>query len=197
MYCHERWPEEKRYLTSEINLIRSSSKSYLKNGWNAFEMFTNLVMAMVILTRIVAVVLSNKTVNTVHYKSFPFLLILLWLRFMRYCQIYQSLGPFITMLGHVIGDTLKFGFLFFEFFIPYVCAFWILFGGQPGEFKHFNDVVYQVFLMTLVDEYERDFMNQDRVMGQVLVGTYLAIASVVCLNLYIALMSQTFTRIYQ
>eukprot|EP00111_Clytia_hemisphaerica_P019381 TCONS_00057216-protein len=199
MYCHERWPEEHRYLTSEINLIETSSKRFMKNGWNGFEMFTNLIMAMVIITRVVAVTLSNPTLNTIHYKSVPMLLILLWLRFMRYCQIYQSLGPFITMLSHVIGDTLKFGFLFFEFFIPYVCAFWILFGGQPGtEYERFNDVIYQVFLMTLVDEYEREeLMKQDKVMAQVLVGTYLAIASVVCLNLYIALMSQTFTRIYQ
>ena len=73
------------------------------------------------------------------------------------------------MLSHVIGDTLKFGFLFFEFFIPYVCAFWILFGGQPGtEYERFNDVIYQVFLMTLVDEYEREeLMEQDKVMAQV------------------------------
>ena len=199
-YCHARWPEERRYINSEINLINTSSKRFiLKNGWNGFEMFTNLVMAMVILTRVVAVTLSNVTLNTVHYKSVPILLILLWLRFMRYCQIYKALGPFITMLGHVVADTMKFGFLFFEFFIPYVCAFWILFGGKPGtEFENFNDVIYQVFLMTLVDEYDREgLMSQDKIMAQILVGSYLAIASVVCLNLYIALMSQTFTRIYQ
>lgn len=198
-YCHPRWPEERRYLTSEIKMVNTSSRSYLKNGWNIFELVTNIIMALVVFTRIIATSSSNETVDRVHYKSFPILLIMLWLRFMRSCQCYQSLGPFITMLGHVITDTMKFGFLFFEFFIPYVCAFWILFGGRPDtQFEYFNDLVYQVFLMTLVDEYERDdIMKQDKVMAQILVGTYLAIASVVCVNLYIALMSQTFTRIYQ
>ena len=197
-YCHAQWPEERRYINSEINLIRTTSKSYFKDGWNVFEIFTILAIAIVVFTRIGACS-SSEISDQVHQKTFPIMLILIWLRFMKTCQCYQSLGPFITMLGHVLTDTLKFGFLFFEFFIPYVCAFWILFGGQPGtQFEYFNDVVYQVFLMTLVDEYEReDMMKQDKLTAQILVGTYLAIASVVCVNLYIALMSQTFTRIYQ
>ena len=33
-------------------------------------------------------------------------------------------------------------------------------------------------------------------MAQILTGSYMAVASVVCLNLYIALMSETFTRVY-
>ena len=198
-YCHSRWPEERRYLNSEMDLVSSSSKYYLNNGWNIFELCTNIVMAIVLFTRIASVLSSDQIWDNIHYKVFTIFLIMLWLRFMRSCQCYQSLGPFITMLGHVITDTLKFGFLFLEVFIPYVCAFWILFGGHPGtEFENLNDVIYQVFLMTLVDEYNRDdIMKEDKVMAQVLIGSYLAIASVVCINLYIALMSQTFTRIYQ
>lgn len=49
---------------------------------------------------------------------------------MRSCRPFRSLGPFIEILGSVIADTLKFAFLFFEFYIPYAVAFWILFGGD-------------------------------------------------------------------
>ena len=28
-------------------------------------------------------------------------------------------GPFIVMLGHILGDVFKFGFLYLEFYIPY------------------------------------------------------------------------------
>lgn len=197
-YCHPRWPEERRYLNSEMELIRSSSLSYLKNGWNIFEWLAFVVVLLVVFTRVASCLSSNPVADKIHYRSFPILLIMLWLRFMKCCRCYQSLGPFITMLGHVIADTAKFAFLFFEFFIPYACAFWIIFGGVKGtEFEKVNDLVYQVFLMTLVANYETEAITQhDKVMAQILIGTYMAIASVVCLNLYIALMSETFNRVY-
>ena len=36
----------------------------------------------------------------------------------------------------------------------------------------------------------------DRLMAQILCGTYFALAGVVCMNLYIALLSDTFARVY-
>ncbi|XP_065663254.1 uncharacterized protein LOC100208925 isoform X1 [Hydra vulgaris] len=198
-YSHPRWPEERRYLMTEMENIRSSNAlAYWKNGWNIFEWVAFFSVLLVAITRFAAIISGKKSVHDLHSKTFPLLLIILWLRFMKCCRCYQSLGPFITMLGHVIADTAKFAFLFFEFFIPYVCAFWILFGGLEGtEFETFNDLVNQVFLMTIVAGYDvSDLMKKDKIMAQVLSGTYMTLASVVCLNLYIALMSETFNRVY-
>ena len=36
-----------------------------------------------------------------------------------------------------------------------------------------------------------------RLLASIIVGTYYALVSVVCINLYIALMSETFTRVYE
>ena len=62
---------------------------------------------------------------------------------------------FLFSVGSVIADTMKFAFLFFEFFIPYVVGFWILFGGEinakkMGEdsarnWQHFNDLTFSVW----------------------------------------------------
>ena len=44
---------------------------------------------------------------------------------------------------------------------------------------------------------EKDsLMLIDRFMAQLLTGTYFALTSVLCMNLYIALLSDTFTRLY-
>lgn len=40
------------------------------------------------------------------------------------------MGPFIVMLGKIAGDVLRFLFLYAEIYIPYACAFWIIFGGE-------------------------------------------------------------------
>ena len=62
------------------------------------------------------------------YRMYAVALIIIWLRLMRSCRAFRTLGPFIAILGSVAKDTLKFAFLFFEFFIPYTMAFWIIFG---------------------------------------------------------------------
>ena len=51
--------------------------------------------------------------------------------------------------------------------------------------------------MTLGGTYDWDsIVKADRLMAQILSGSYIALASVVCMNLYIALLSDTFARIY-
>ena len=51
--------------------------------------------------------------------------------------------------------------------------------------------------MTLIGDFNWDgLVAVHRVMAQVLVGTYFALAGVVCMNLYIALLSDTFSRVY-
>jgi len=43
------------------------------------------------------------------------------------------MGPFIVMLGKIAGDVLRFLFLYIEIYIPYACAFWIIFGGTVTQ----------------------------------------------------------------
>ena len=128
---------------------------------------------------------------------------------MKVFRAFEALGPFIVMIGHIIKDTLIFGFLYIMFFIPYVCAFWIIFGGdenaekmkkagQDSEgWRTFNDLMYSVWEITVVGNYPwESLLVIDRTMAQILCGTYLAVSAIVCLNLFIALMSDTFQRVY-
>eukprot|EP00794_Sanderia_malayensis_P014412 gene14412-15918_t len=209
--CHPRWPEERRYLEGELERIRRNTRgTYFRNAWNIFDWVTHVAVLMVVITRVIAVLWNNDASDQFHPKVFAFTLILIWLRLMKACRAFKALGPFITLLGHVVEDTLKFAFLYFEFFIPYCCAFWIIFGGSKNAaimeadgksadgWENFNDLVYSVFEITLVGNYPwESLMAVDRLMAQFLVGTYLAMSAVVCLNLYIALMSDTFARVYE
>ena len=113
------------------------------------------------------------------------------------------------MLGHIITDTIKFCFLFMEFFFPYVIAFWVLFGGEQnalqikenGEsaagWQNFDDVIYSVWLITISGDFDYNAAASiDKFMARTLVCTYTACSSVLLLNLFIALMSDTFQRVY-
>ena len=51
--------------------------------------------------------------------------------------------------------------------------------------------------MTLMGSFDwNGLVAVDRLMAQILCGTYFALAGVVCMNLYIALLSDTFARVY-
>ena len=81
---------------------------------------------------------------------------------MRSCRAFKSLGVFIAILSYVIVATLKFAFLFFEFYIPYVVGFWIMFGGEQHaklmgnnavNWRKFNDLLYSVWQVGIPKNY--------------------------------------------
>ena len=208
-YCHPRWPEERKYLAMERNEIIDSGISYFNDSWNYFDWVTYGWILGIIATRIFAVVLNSDSARSLHPKVFAIGLIFIWLRLMKVFRGFVTLGPFIVMIGHIIDDTLKFGFLYFEIYVPYVCAFWIIFGGKKNAeimekngqdsqgWADFNDLMYSVWQLTVVGNYPWDsLLVVDRLMAQILCGTYLAVSAIVMLNLFIALMADTFQRVY-
>lgn len=208
-YCHPRWPEERKYLEMERNDVAESGISYFNDAWNYFDWVTYGWILGVVVTRIFAVVLKNETAHSLHPRVFAIALIFIWVRLMKVFRGFVTLGPFIVMIGHIIDDTLKFGFLYFEVYVPYVCAFWIVFGGKKNAaimesqgqdskgWENFNDLMYSVWQLTVVGNYPWDsLLVVDRLMAQILCGTYLAVSAIVMLNLFIALMSDTFQRVY-
>lgn len=208
-FCHPRWPEERKYLEMELREIADSGISYFNDAWNYFDWITYGWVTAVIVTRILGEAASNQSAKDVHPKVFAIALIFIWLRLMKFFRAFSALGPFIVIVGHIINDILKFGFLYFEFFIPYVCAFWMIFGGEKNAAKmqgkgqdssgwrNFSDLTYSVWQLSNVGNYPWDsLLVVDRLMAQILCGSYLAVSAIVCLNLFIALMSDTFQRVY-
>lgn len=211
-YCHPQWAQEKTFLESEMKAVRTRNKGLLSDPWNIFDFLTYASVLVVISTRIAAFFATKPSHlgNQIHLKAYTATLIFMWLHFMKSCRPFTLLGPFITMLGHVMRDTILFAFLFFEFFVPYTVAFWILFGGdrnakkitkegeEPVDWEKFHDLVFSVWQVMLnVDFNFGALVVVDRLMAQVIVGTFFALSTVMCLNLYIALLSETFNRVYQ
>lgn len=156
-----------------IHLVFSGS--YFADGWVVIDWMIHLAVWVIVFTRVAAVVTDDPEVKKYHIRIFAFSLVIIWLRILSSCRAFKSLGPFITLLGHVVDDTIKFGFLFFEFFIPYTCAFWMLFGGKVNAEKagddawvKVNDIIFSIYQMTLIESINWNLMyKMDRFMGQV------------------------------
>lgn len=203
-YCHPRWPQESKFITEELKKVESEPLASLYDIWYYMDVLSFLGLVLLTITRVILIQMDYRdseyrTVLEVHYHAYPFVLIIIWLRFMQAFRPFITLGPFIAMLGYVAADTMKFAFLFCEFFIPYCCAIWIVFDNDKPDnaFHNFNDLMFEVLRMTVVDSFKfEDLANQNKLVAQLICGTYLALTSITCLNLYIALLSETFSRVF-
>lgn len=137
--------------------------------------------------------------HTVTLRLFSITVIFLWLRLMKHVRGFRLMGPFIVMLGNIVGDVMRFLFLYAEIFIPYACSFWIMFGGMTSipSMQSVSGLLYSLYRITLMDEYEYAAMVAvDDVMAPLLCGTFLAASSILCVNLLIALLTDTFQRVH-
>lgn len=115
-FCHPRWPEEEKYLRSELAQIRSYQRTYFRDPWNIFEWITYVVVLTLILTRIMSVASNNEAAQSIHPRVYALGLVVIWLRFMRSCRAFRTLGPFIAILGKFIL------LIFFKFYCYKVVA---------------------------------------------------------------------------
>ena len=82
------------------------------------------------------------------------------MRLLKYARAFHAIGPLIAIIGHLIGDILRYFTLYGIFLIPYVISFWIIFGGDRAAGEPDNSdliKVYRtavmVFRLSLTDDY--------------------------------------------
>ncbi|XP_048759096.2 transient receptor potential cation channel subfamily V member 1-like isoform X2 [Ostrea edulis] len=208
-FCHPRWTEESEYLKKELASLDEARPRYWSDFWNVFDWICYVFLITSIATHIVDIFVHSDDLARAHIRIMSVTIIMLWLRLMKVARAFALLGPFIVMLSHMVKDLLRFAFLYLEFYLPFVCAFWMIFGGSKRDYNDYNtllevegytnfgDVFYSLFRLTLVDEYDWTNMQKvDPIMAKILVGFWLALSAVLCLNLFIALLSDTFQRVY-
>uniref|UniRef100_A0A3B4WBW7 Transient receptor potential cation channel subfamily V member 5-like n=1 Tax=Seriola lalandi dorsalis TaxID=1841481 RepID=A0A3B4WBW7_SERLL len=186
---HPMWPQQK-----QIHRMRGS---YSRDLWNVFDWLVYSLLTASFSVHLADVIGPSVYLHTTSLRLFSITIIFLWLRLMKHVRAFRLMGPFIVMLGSIVGDVLRFLFLYAEIFVPYACSFWIIFGGVFPSMQSVSGLLYSLYRITLVDEYEYTAMvTVDGVMAPLLCGTFLAASSVLCVNLLIALLTDTFQRVH-
>ncbi|XP_067367513.1 E3 ubiquitin-protein ligase UBR2 isoform X5 [Channa argus] len=200
LHCsHPMWPQERLFLLDQNKQIHRIRGSYSRDLWNVFDWLVYSLLMVSFTVHVADVVSPSTCLHTVSLRLFSVTIIFLWLRLMKHVRAFRLMGPFIVMLGNIVGDVMCFLFLYAEIFIPYACSFWIIFGGTLSvpSMQSVSGLLYSLYRITLVDEYEFAAMvTVDKVMAPLLCGTFLAASSILCINLLIALLSDTFQRVH-
>ncbi|XP_064625559.1 uncharacterized protein LOC135486578 isoform X2 [Lineus longissimus] len=222
-FCHPQWPMEEKFLKKKLCSIDREKMVYLKDcWWNVLDWICYIFLTTCILTHLTDVLLPvhSVTLARAHIRIMVVTLILVWLRLMKYARAFAALGPFIVILGQMIDDFAKFFFLYFVFYVPYLAGFWMIFGGVKIKdkyvespptgnttfvattqvlqgFDNLHKLLFSLFRLTLVDDYPYEEMNEvDPIMSDLLVATWFALTTIICINLFIALLADTFQRVY-
>ena len=170
--------------------------------WIYFDWVALIFILATIISHVVFFKYSTDLSKEIHHYITMPLLLILWLRIFKYARPFESAGPFIVIFGSVMGDIAKWAFLNLVIVIPFTCAFWITFGGvslNPVEgYDHVGPLLYNIFSMMVVNSHGfENLENANPFMARLLCGSFIAIAAIVTLNLLIALLTNTFERVYE
>ncbi|OWF47267.1 uncharacterized protein LOC110454575 isoform X2 [Mizuhopecten yessoensis] len=204
-----------QYLKDELHELDKQIPRYFKDFWNVFDWVCYGCLGICIVSHLADVIRHTEGTARFHINFMSVTLILLWLRLAKCARSFKQLGPLIVILGNMIEDFILFACLYLQFYLPYVCAYWMIFGGEKVTYDtrnadnntaeyliveglaSFGDVFFSLFRITLVDDYDYQTMKLvDPFMADLLIGTWLAVSAIVCLNLFIALLTDSFQRVY-
>lgn len=200
-YSHPRWTQERAFIKQHVREIKERKRFYFQDRWNYFDWLTYLMLVVVIILHIVNVVVQNDKYNDVFIRILACSIIFVWIRLLKFARPFPTQGPFVVILDNILGDTFRWAFVIAMFYIPYAVAFWMLFGGNAEHpVKGYDNVyhlIYTVIRYPLVDNYGFEGLEERApVMARVLSGSFLILSAIVLMNLYIALLSNTFQRVY-
>lgn len=96
-----------------MNVLREGLINFQFHHFLSFQISYMVVLTLVF-TRVLSVASNNHTAAELHPKVYAIGLIVIWLRFMRSCRVFQTLGPFIAILGLFLFFNFQFIFSFYR-----------------------------------------------------------------------------------
>ena len=97
-YCHPQWPEEKRYIKSEIARIRGMQGSK-NSGWAYYEWLTVLGLMCVIIIQVIYAIKPSQPVGTAAKFVYLVELFLLWIRLLKPMRSVPAMASLIVILS--------------------------------------------------------------------------------------------------
>ena len=201
-FCHPQWPDESRYVDSEIKRVREHRWLLSHDQWIYVDWTALFLIIAAAISHVVFFSHGSGNTHTVHVRIMCALLVVIWVRILKFVRPFEGTGAFVASFTKMLSDIFLSLFLIAIIFIPYLSSFWIVFGGlspRPVEgYRNFPAVLYEVFMLTVLDSNHNivPFIEIDPFMARILSGTYVFLSFVIILNLIIAMITDTFKRVF-
>ncbi|XP_063682089.1 transient receptor potential cation channel subfamily V member 5-like [Bolinopsis microptera] len=207
--------EEKEYLHNEQISVKHSKSVYTNDAWNTFDWFS---IALMFVTMVVHFTIKYGFPDYFVQRGIllSITLVIVWLKMFKYCRVLKTLGPFCVIIASLPKDFMKIALVYIILYVPMVCTFFHFFcEPYADELKLEDDfdetqygslpqTFFTVFVYTLVGDYGYETLKlitaqrkQYFAFTQIIIAYWILVSAVLLLNIFIALMSDTFARVYE
>lgn len=194
-------------IITEIKQFRSFKLGvYLADKWNYFDIFILFLFICIIILRSIVIGLhdSDDTPNLLllSEKLMSVNIILSFLRILNVCQIHSILGPLLLMLKKMMNDMLMFFCILSVFVGGFSLGITKIYHrlGNSTELFTISSTSMKLFCALFGDFEMDDFKSNDNsieFVGSLIFMIYLIIAVIILINLFIAMLSNTYAVIQQ
>ena len=219
--------EEKEHLKKEREMVRKSKSTYAEDPWNTFDWFSLVLMFVTLTVHFLIKYYKPWQIYEVERAILlSITLVIVWLKMFKYCRVLQTLGPFCIIIASLPMDLVKVAIVYVILYTPLVCLFYHFFSGpydieierdqweidpayedfDRDMYGSFEQTCFTVFVYTLVGDYGYEtlkFLTYKRLMPhfftftKICIAYWIVVSAVLLLNIFIALMSETFENVYE
>ena len=200
-YCHPRWPQESKAIEHEIKRVNKLKGFSAEDSWFYYDWIVLVVMILALSMHVAFYKIDNYDIRYVYTRILSIANLIVSLRLLENMRPFPGIGTLVIILGETSGDFINWAFLFFLLLIPFTASFWIIFGGLSlnpvKDYREPGELLHSVFRMAVGDEFNlKGLVGAEPVMARILTCLYVTAMTIVTLNLLIALLSDTFTRVH-
>ena len=150
-----------------------------------------------------------------------------FIRVLKICLRFKYFSIFLKVSGLAVPSLIQIGFLYLQFYVPFVAVFWLMFGGEAGKilikeaaknstspifpyatvthdvdywagfYSSLSNIFYLIFEASFGQETFYAFEKVDQVAAQVLISVYHILATFITFSIFIAFVTSQFTTNYR
>lgn len=222
--CHPAWPGDRENLESETERIRSvPSLAGREKFWFAYEWIMLIILAAIIITRVLDMLLDETGMFIAHKCVFGLGMLVSFARVLKICIRFRYFAVFLKIASLAITSFIQITFLYLQLFVPFVAAFWLMFGDSNGQgkidrvlvnssnttsfnigstfinidtFQTLNDldtIIYTVYESSLGQELLYEYALIEKITGQILIALFHVFGTFILFAVFVALITSKFT----
>ena len=220
IFCHPAWPGERESLEAEIERIGTvPSLAGKQKFWFAYEWTILILLAAIIVLRILTIVFDDNIKLLIASKAvFTINMIFSFMRTLKICIRFRYFSVFLKVTSLAVTSFIQIGFLYLQFYIPFVAVFWLMFGGDAGmelmwdanvtDVGHTHDnntmnslsslqgIFYSIYESSFGQESVYAYVKVENTTAQILISIYHIFSTFIALSIFVAFVTSKFTTNY-
>ncbi|XP_059928483.1 polycystin-2-like protein 1 [Gadus macrocephalus] len=202
------------YIVEEILELRIHKCSYFKSVWNILDVVIIMLAIIAVVFNVFRTIKVDKLLGKLLqqpdiYADFEFLafwqtqynnmnavnLFFAWIKIFKYISFNKTMTQLSSTLGRCAKDILGFAVMFFIVFFAYAQLGYLLFGTEVDSFSTFVKCMFTQLRIILGDFDYNAIERANRVLGPIYFFTYVFFVFFVLLNMFLAIINDTYSEV--